>query len=67
MSYSQAGKDLRKLAQDNVLYLNGDVKVVVGIDINYSVEEVNSIAVASTIDIGRYGWRGDARGGTAPG
>jgi hypothetical protein len=35
VSYSQDGKNLRKLAQDYILYSNGDIKVVVGMDINY--------------------------------
>lgn len=35
VSYSQDGKKLRKLAQDYILYSNGDIKAVIGIDINY--------------------------------
>lgn len=29
------GKDLQKAAQDYILYSNGDIKLVIGIDINY--------------------------------
>lgn len=39
ISYSQKGKNLRKLAQDYILYSNGDIKAVVGIDINYKGKE----------------------------
>jgi hypothetical protein len=35
VSYSQDGKDLRKLASDYILGSNGDIKAVIGIDINY--------------------------------
>lgn len=35
VSYSQEGKSLRKLAQDYILYSNGDIKAVIGVDINY--------------------------------
>lgn len=35
VSYSQDGKNLKKLAQDYILYSNGDIKAVVGFDINY--------------------------------
>ncbi|KFA81728.1 hypothetical protein S40288_05989 [Stachybotrys chartarum IBT 40288] len=35
VSYSQDGKNLRKLAEDYILYSNGDIKLVIGIDINY--------------------------------
>lgn len=34
VSYSQDGKNLRRLAQDYILYSNGDIKLVIGIDIN---------------------------------
>lgn len=33
VSYSQDGRDLRRLAQDYILYSNGDIKLVIGIDI----------------------------------
>lgn len=36
ISYSQDGKDLKKLAWDYIQYSNGDIKVVIGIDIKYS-------------------------------
>jgi hypothetical protein len=39
VSYSQDGKNLRKLAQDYILYSNGDIKAVVGIDLNYAGKE----------------------------
>ncbi|KAG8411232.1 hypothetical protein J3459_016284 [Metarhizium acridum] len=35
VSYSQEGKSLRKLAQDYILYSNGDIKAVIGVNINY--------------------------------
>lgn len=35
VSYSQDGKDLDKLAWDYIQYSNGDIKVVIGLDINY--------------------------------
>ncbi|KAG7408728.1 hypothetical protein Forpe1208_v012290 [Fusarium oxysporum f. sp. rapae] len=35
VSYSQDGKDLRRLAQDYILYSNADVKLFIGIDLNY--------------------------------
>jgi hypothetical protein len=36
ISYSRDGKDLKKLAWDYIQYSNGDIKVVIGIDIKYS-------------------------------
>ncbi|KHN94123.1 uncharacterized protein MAM_08053 [Metarhizium album ARSEF 1941] len=39
VSYSQDGKNLRKLAQDYILYSNGDIKAVIGININYTGKE----------------------------
>lgn len=39
ISYSQDGKNLEKLAQDYILYSNGDIKAVIGIDINYGGKE----------------------------
>lgn len=39
ISYSQDGKNLRKLAQDYILYSNGDIKAVIGVDINYRGKE----------------------------
>lgn len=39
VSYSQDGKKLRKLAQDYILYSNGDIKAVIGIDISYRSKE----------------------------
>lgn len=39
VSYSQDGKDLAKLAQDYILYSNGDIKAVIGLDINYGGRE----------------------------
>ncbi|KAK3372711.1 hypothetical protein B0H63DRAFT_454015 [Podospora didyma] len=39
VSYSQQdGKDLQKLASDCILRSNGDVKAVIGVDINYGQE-----------------------------
>jgi len=35
VSYSQDGKILRKLASDYILRSNGDIKSVIGLDINY--------------------------------
>jgi hypothetical protein len=34
VSYSQDGRNLRRLAQEYILYSNGDIKLVIGIDIN---------------------------------
>ncbi|RSL44543.1 hypothetical protein CEP54_014640 [Fusarium duplospermum] len=38
VSYSQDGKDLRRLAQDYILYSNADVKLFIGVDLNYHRE-----------------------------
>lgn len=38
ISYSQDGKDLEKLAWEYIQHSNGDIKAVVGIDINYGVK-----------------------------
>ncbi|KAG8670786.1 hypothetical protein FPOAC2_04085 [Fusarium poae] len=35
VSYSQNGKDLRRLAQDYILYSNADVKLFIGFDLSY--------------------------------
>ncbi|KAF9765564.1 hypothetical protein IL306_002139 [Fusarium sp. DS 682] len=35
VSYSQDSKDLRRLTQDYILYSNGNIKLVIGIDLNY--------------------------------
>ncbi|UKZ78688.1 hypothetical protein TrVFT333_006434 [Trichoderma virens FT-333] len=52
VSYSQDGKNLRKLAQDYILYSNGDIKTVVGIDINYGERE-------STVSVWRPNYSDD--------
>ncbi|KAI2626586.1 hypothetical protein GGR54DRAFT_477359 [Hypoxylon sp. NC1633] len=46
VSYSQDGKNLKKLARDYIQYSNGDIKVVIGIDINYG-------SISSTVSIWR--------------
>jgi hypothetical protein len=46
VSYSQAGKDLEKLAWEYIQHSNGDIKAVIGIDINYGVN-------ASTVSLWR--------------
>ncbi|KAL9567457.1 hypothetical protein ACKAV7_008407 [Fusarium commune] len=38
VSYSQDGKDLRRLAQDYILYSDGEVKLVIGLDLHYRNE-----------------------------
>ncbi|KAK4446492.1 hypothetical protein QBC34DRAFT_411313 [Podospora aff. communis PSN243] len=43
VSYSQDGKDLKKLASDYILRSNGDIKVVLGIDINYGEKSTVSV------------------------
>jgi len=45
VSYSQDGKDLRKLAWDYIQYSNGDIKVVIGIDIKYSNTKEATLSV----------------------
>lgn len=42
VSYSQDGKDLQRAAQDYILYSNGDVKLVIGIDIKFGGESTVS-------------------------
>ena len=56
VSYSQDGKDLEKLAWEYILYSNGDIKAVVGIDINYGMKP-------STVSLWRpeYVQEGDER------
>ncbi|KAH8655620.1 hypothetical protein BX600DRAFT_70857 [Xylariales sp. PMI_506] len=51
VSYSQDGKDLKKLAWDYIQCSDGDIKVVIGIDINYG-------SAASTVSLWRpkYIW-----------
>ncbi|RFU72612.1 telomere-associated recq-like helicase [Trichoderma arundinaceum] len=39
VSYSQDGKSLRKLASDYILRSNGDIRVVIGLDLNYHGKE----------------------------
>ena len=43
ISYSQDGRDLRRLAQDYILCSNGDIKLVIGIDINAETESTVSL------------------------
>lgn len=43
VSYSQDGKDLSRLAEDYILRSNGDVKTVLGIDINNAEDSTVSI------------------------
>src|SRR3569833_696272 len=43
VSYSQDGKDLRKLAADYILGSNGDIKAVIGIDINCGKDSTVSL------------------------
>ncbi|KDN62218.1 hypothetical protein CSUB01_12299 [Colletotrichum sublineola] len=38
VSYSQDGKNLKKLAWDYILHSNGDIKAVIGLDINHGVK-----------------------------
>lgn len=38
VSYSQDSRDLRRLTQDYILYSNGDIKLVISIDINEDKE-----------------------------
>jgi len=45
ISYSQDGKDLKKLAWDYIQFSNGDVKVVIGIDIKYSNTKEAALSV----------------------
>jgi hypothetical protein len=45
VSYSQDGKDLKKLAWDYIQYSNGDIKVVIGIDIKYSNTKEATLSV----------------------
>jgi hypothetical protein len=39
ISYTQNRKDLSKLAWDYITYSNGDIKMVVGLDIRYDTKE----------------------------
>ncbi|KAK3349832.1 hypothetical protein B0T25DRAFT_570439 [Lasiosphaeria hispida] len=43
VSYSQDGKNLKKLARDYILRSNGDIKAVIGVDINYGKESTLSL------------------------
>ncbi|KAK3364400.1 hypothetical protein B0T25DRAFT_62924 [Lasiosphaeria hispida] len=43
VSYSQDGRDLKKLASDYILRSNGDIKAVIGVDINYGRESTASL------------------------
>ena len=43
VSYSQDGKNLKKLAWDYILRSNGDIKAVIGVDINYGKESTVSL------------------------
>jgi hypothetical protein len=45
VSYSQDGKDLKKLAWDYIQYSNGDIKVVIGIDIKYGNTKEATVSV----------------------
>jgi hypothetical protein len=45
VSYSQNGKDLQKLARDYILQSNGDIKVVIGFNINYGETEESSVSL----------------------
>jgi hypothetical protein len=45
VSYSQDGKDLKKLAWDYIQYSNGDIKVVIGIDIKYNNSKEATLSV----------------------
>jgi hypothetical protein len=44
VSYSQDGKDLQRAAQDYILYSNGNIKAVIGIDIN-SIERESTVSI----------------------
>jgi hypothetical protein len=43
VSYLQNGKDLKKLASDYILHSNSDIKIVIGVNINYRVESTVSV------------------------
>ncbi|KAL4866876.1 hypothetical protein BDV12DRAFT_172191 [Aspergillus spectabilis] len=55
VSYAQRGKNLRKLARDYILHSNGNIKVVIGIDINYreAQGETNRETNESTVSLWR--------------
>jgi len=42
VSYTQKRKDVSKLAEEYILYSNGDIKAVIGLDMDYSAaKDVN--------------------------
>ncbi|KAL2801896.1 hypothetical protein BJX63DRAFT_140175 [Aspergillus granulosus] len=45
VSYSQSGKNLRKLARDYILHSNGNIKIVIGFDINYGKTKESTVSL----------------------
>jgi hypothetical protein len=45
ISYAQKGSDLRKLAWDYIMHSNGNIKVVIGIDINYGDTKESTLSL----------------------
>ncbi|KFA81716.1 hypothetical protein S40288_10065 [Stachybotrys chartarum IBT 40288] len=45
ISYSQEGKDLEKLAWDYIQHSNGDIKAVIGIDINHGPTKPSTVSL----------------------
>lgn len=45
VSYSQRGENLKKAANDYILHSNGDIKAVIGIDVNYGGTKESTISL----------------------
>lgn len=45
ISYAQRGSDLKKLARDYIMHSNGNIRVVIGIDINYGDTEESTLSL----------------------
>ncbi|KDN70504.1 hypothetical protein CSUB01_07949 [Colletotrichum sublineola] len=45
VSYSQDGKNLKKLAWDYIQHSNGDIKAVIGLDINHDAKKPSTVSL----------------------
>lgn len=45
ISYAQKGKDLKKLAWDYIMHSNGNIRIVIGIDVGYGDTKTSTLSL----------------------
>ena len=62
MSYSQRRKDLERLADDYILGSDSDIRVVVGLDIEYKTGKKSNFVCLAAKHYHKYSWGERASG-----